>query len=45
MDVRNRLVADVFYCLWARIHAVHQWQGNVARDGLALLMETSTTIR
>jgi hypothetical protein len=33
-DERNRLVANVFYCLWARIHLIHQRQRNTGRDCL-----------
>ncbi len=44
-DVRNRLVADVFYRLWARIHLVHQRQRNTGRDSVALGVGTSAGIR
>lgn len=43
-DVRNRLVADVLYCLWAKIHQIHQHQRNTGRDGVALGVGMSTGI-
>ena len=38
-DVFPSAGADMFYCLWARIHPIHQRKGNTGRDGMALEWE------